>query len=94
LFYTLKVNNTTPVSQPFELQDPIPANTTFISGAHYNTAKNSIIWKGQLAPYEHKTLYFIVRIIKTTPAGTTITNTGYVTDGALGGDATSTTLVQ
>ena len=36
LTYTLKITNTTPASQSFELNDPIPEHTTFFKGRFYD----------------------------------------------------------
>jgi immune inhibitor A len=84
LTYILKVVNTTPVFQSFELTDLIPANTTFLKGGFYDRNTNSIYWKGMVAPYGTEALVFQVRINKGTPKGTIITNQANLTDGALG----------
>ena len=85
--YTLKIVNTTPVSQSFELNNPIPENTTFFNGRYYKHSTNSILWKGTVSPYRTQYLVFWVRIDRGTPSGTIITNNAYLADGALGDSA-------
>ncbi len=93
LVYTLKVRNTTPVPQSFVLDDPIPANTTFIVGKHYDAASNSIHWEGKLGPGQTEFLLYAVKVNRDTPVGTIITNKAHVADGALGDSASVTTTV-
>jgi hypothetical protein len=87
LTYTLKIVNTTPVFQSFELNDPIPENTTFFKGWFYDHDTNSIHWKGWIAPYRTEYLIFQVKVNKGVPKGTIITNQAYLTDSALGDSA-------
>jgi immune inhibitor A len=93
LMYTLKVRNTTPAPQSFVLDDPIPANTTFFWGLHYNAASNSIHWEGKLAPRQTVVLVYIVKVNRDTPDGTIITNEAHVADSATGDTASVTTTV-
>jgi len=93
LRYTLKVRNLTPVIQSFVLDDPIPANTTFVWGRYYDPASNSIHWEGNLAPHMTRVLELVVKVNKGTPVGTIITNEAHVADGALGDSASVTTEV-
>jgi uncharacterized repeat protein (TIGR01451 family) len=93
--YTLKVVNKTPVDQSFEVNDPIPANTTFswVWGRYYDHANNRIHWTGSVAPYRTEYLDFWVKIDRNTPLYTLITNEAFLTDGALGDTASVTTEV-
>jgi uncharacterized repeat protein (TIGR01451 family) len=95
LKYTLKVTNTTPVRQNFVLDDPIPANTTFVGPRNfYDAATNSIHAEWWVPPYGTRVLVFIVKINRDTRMGTVITNEAYLTDDALGGSASVTTTVR
>lgn len=87
LMYTLKVVNTTPVWQSFELNDPIPENTTYSKGWFYDRDTNSIHWKGMIAPYGTQYLVFTVKVDKGVPSGTIIANEASLIDGALGDNA-------
>lgn len=87
--YMLKVVNMTPVHQPFEVNNPIPASTTFLKGMYYDRKSNSIQWKGTLAPYSTQVVGFWVKVGKGVPSGTVITNEAYLTDGALGGSSST-----
>jgi immune inhibitor A len=93
LRYTLRVVNKTPVVQPFVVDDPIPANTTFIWGWYYDHANQRIHWTGNLAPYQTAILHFWVWVDRDASLGTPITNTAYLTDGGVGGTASVTTTV-
>jgi uncharacterized repeat protein (TIGR01451 family) len=93
LKYTLKVVNKTPVFQPFVVDDPLPANTTFIYGRYYDPVNKRIHWTGQLAPYQTRDIDFWVRINRDIPLGTVITNQANLADGALGDTASTTTNV-
>jgi hypothetical protein len=94
LTYTLKIVNTTPVFQSFELNDPIPENTTFFKGWFYDRQSKSIHWKGMIAPYRTQYLTFTVKVNKGVPKGTVITNQAYLTDGALGASASAEATVK
>jgi immune inhibitor A len=86
--YTLKIVNTTPVMQPYQLVNPIPANTTFVKGCSYDKKTNSVFSKGMIAPYGTQYLTFSVKVNRNVPKGTVITSQAQLTDGALG-DSTS-----
>lgn len=91
--YTLTVKNQTPVSQSFELTDPIPAYTTILQSQYFDPASNAIHWKGTLLPNSSRFISFTVRVNADTPDGTIITNTAQVTDNATGDQATVETTV-
>jgi hypothetical protein len=95
LRYTLKVTNKTPEFQSFEVNDPIPANTSFfwLWGRYYDHANKQIHWTGHLGPYATEYLSFWVIIDRSTLPGTSITNDATLTDGAVGGTASVTTEV-
>lgn len=93
LLYQLKVRNLSPAPQPFKVSDPIPANATFLYGAHYNSASKSIIWSGTVAPNETKEVVFLVIVNRGTPSGTVIQNNATLSDDALGSSASATTIV-
>jgi immune inhibitor A len=94
LTYTVKIVNTTPVFQSFELNNPIPENTTFFKGWFYDRQSKSIHWKGMIAPYGTQYLIFAVKVNKGVPKGTVITNQAYLTDGALGASASAEATVK
>jgi len=94
LAYTLKIVNTTPVRQSFELDDPIPVNTTFFKGLFYDHDTNSIRWKGMIAPYGTQYLVFSVKVNKDVHRGTIIANQASLTDGALGDSASAETAIK
>lgn len=85
--YTLKVVNTTPVFQSFEVNNPIPENTTFFWGWFYNPEANSVDWKGVIPPHGTQYLKFSVKVNKDVPSGTIIASEASLTDGALGDNA-------
>jgi immune inhibitor A len=85
--YTLMVVNTTPVMQPYELTNPIPANTTFYHGCFYDKKTNSIHSKGMLAPRGTQYITFSVKVNRDVPKGTVVTSQAQLTDGALGDSA-------
>jgi immune inhibitor A len=87
LLYTLKVENTTPVWQSFEVNNPIPENTTFSKGWFYDADTNSIDWKGMVAPYGTQYLVFTVKVNKGVPAGTIIASEASLADSVLGDSA-------
>jgi immune inhibitor A len=94
LTYQLKVRNLGPAPQPFTVTDVLPANTTFRSGAGYNSATKSIEWTGTVSPSQTKALVFSVTVNAGTPSGTVIKNTATLTDDALGATASATTTVK
>jgi len=94
LTYMVTLRNTTPASQSFALDAPIPANTAFVHGMYYDAAKNSIHLEGKLPPYGMRVVGYIVKVAPGTPAGTVITNQVTVTDGALGANASATTTIK
>ena len=94
LKYTLTVTNNSPVKQSFMVTNPIPANTTFKSGGGYKRDSNTIVWTGTVDPGKAKVGKFSVAVNVGTPAGTVITNTATMSDGALGGAASATTTVK
>ena len=94
LTYQLKVRNLSPAPQPFTVVDPVPANTTFLNGAGYNSATNTIEWTGTISPNQTKVLVFTVTVNAGTPSGTVITNEATLTDDALGATASATTTVK
>jgi immune inhibitor A len=94
LTYMVMLRNTTPASQSFVLDAPIPANTTFVHGMNYDAAKKSIHLEGKLPPYGMWVVGYIVKVTPGTPGGTVITNQVAVTDGALGASASATTTIK
>jgi immune inhibitor A len=94
LMYQLKVRNISPAPQPFTVNDPIPANTTYWRGDSYNAATNSIQWTGTIGPNETKVKQFWVSVNTDTPPGTEIKNTATVSDDALGSSASATTTIK
>ena len=94
LKYTLTVTNSTPVAQHFTVTSPIPANTTYKSGASYKKSAGSIIWSGSVKPGKAKSTVFSVKVNAGTGAGTVITNSSTLTDDALGGKASVTATVK
>lgn len=93
LAFKLTVRNNSPIPQKFVIHDPIPANTQFIHGMHFNAEMNAIHWEGNVAPYEDRNMYYIVQVLSETPGDAVITNTAYLFDGALGDVAETTTTV-
>jgi immune inhibitor A len=91
--YTLKVRNTNPVGQAFVVDDPIPENTTFVWGRHFDPATNSIHWQHGVPAGRARYISFVVRVNPDTPVGTIITNEAYLSDSALGDSASVTTEV-
>ena len=83
-----------PAPQPFTVNDPIPANTTYLTGDHNNAAANSIEWAGTISPSETKVIQFWVTVDAGTPAGTVIQNNATLTDDTLGSSASATTVVK
>ncbi|MGZ9234995.1 MAG: immune inhibitor A domain-containing protein [Anaerolineales bacterium] len=99
LTYVVKVVNTTPVFQSFKVNDPIPDNTTYVkSWFHhdwdYDHSTNSIQWSGKIAPHGFEYMIFQVKVNKGTPRGTVITNQAYLTDDALGDNASAEATVK
>jgi len=94
LKYQLKVRNTSPAPQSFKVSDPIPANTVFLAGAHYNAATNSIEWTGTIGANKTEGSQFWVFVTKNTPVGTVITNEAQLFDDASGSSASATTTVK
>jgi uncharacterized repeat protein (TIGR01451 family) len=101
LKYELKVRNLGPAPQPFTVSDPIPANTTYFGDGHshhhddyYNAATNSIEWTGTIGPNQTREIEFWVKVNKSTPLGTEITNEATLSDDALGSSASATTIVK
>ena len=94
LKYVLKVRNLGPASQPFVVSDPIPANTTYMSGRYFNAATKSINWKGTVAPGQTKVSVVWVKVNARTPHRTVITNTATLHDDASGSSASAKTVVR
>ncbi len=97
LTYTVKVRNLTPASQPFVLDDPIPAGTTLVGHMHdYDHATNSVHVTGTVPARGTSTIVITVRVNRDATVGTVITNTATVKDGAVGvlTDSTTTTVVK
>lgn len=94
LVYQLKVRNVSPASQPFTVSDPIPTNTTYLSGKYFNAVTNSIEWTGTIGAYQTRVIAFSVKVNAGTPAATVITNNATLTDDASGSSASATTVVK
>jgi immune inhibitor A len=92
--YTVTVRNPGPAKQPFRVEAPIPANTTFSSGKYYDKTARSIVWKGTVAAGQTKTLVYYVKVNKGTAAGTLITNTATLYDDANGSTSSAKTTVR
>jgi hypothetical protein len=69
------------------LYNPIPENTAFHSGKHYDADMNAIYWEGTLWPGETTVASFTVTIDPGVPSGTIITNEAFLTDDATGDSA-------
>ena len=82
LVYTVKVRNLTTVAQKFVVDDPIPANTTFVGGPGYDAATNAIHVAGTVGPGATYPIAITVRVGSSVPVGTVITNTATLTDDA------------
>ncbi len=96
LTYTIKVQNLTPAPQPFVLDDMVPAGTTIVGHMHdYDKATNSVHVTGTVPARGTSTIVLKVRVNRDAAAGTVITNTATLTDGAVGvlTDSTTTTVV-
>ena len=94
LMYQLKVRNLSPAPQPFTVSDPIPVNTTYVSGSYYNAVTNSIEWTGTIGVNQTRVSVFSVKVNAGTSAGTVITNNATLTDDASGSNASVTTVVK
>ena len=94
LKYTLKVSNLTLTSQSFVVDDPIPANTTYLGGPGYDPATNKIHVEGKVPAGGTHTIVITVRVNPGTLLGTVIGNTATLTDDALGATASATTTVK
>jgi hypothetical protein len=88
------VRNLSPAPQTFTVIDPIPANTTYLSGNYYNTATKSIVWTGTVSPNQTKVSVFSVTVNTSTPKSTQIKNNATLFDDALGSNASVTTVVK
>jgi len=93
LTYQLKVRNLSPAPQRFTVNDPIPANTTYLKGNYYDAGSNSIKWSGTVAPGEVKVSQVWVTVNKGTPRDTEIKNVATLSDDSSGGSASATTVV-
>jgi immune inhibitor A len=95
LKYTLKVSNPTPTSQSFVLDDPIPANTTFVGGPGYVSGTNKIHIEGKVPAGGIRTIVITVRVNRDAATGTVITNKATLMDEAVGAaPASATTTVK
>ena len=94
LKYALTVTNNSPVKQAFTVTNPIPANTTFKSGAGYNRTSKTIVWSSTVDPGKSKVGKFSIMVNDGTVPGTVIQNTATLNDGALGSTASVTTTVK
>jgi len=83
-----------PAPQPFTVSDPIPANTTYLTGDHNNAAANSIEWAGTISPAQTKVSVFSMIVNAGTPSGTVIANEATLDDDANGSSASATTVVK
>jgi hypothetical protein len=88
------VRNLGPAPQPFSVSDPIPANTTYVSGNYYNAATNSIEWSGTVGANKTLVTTFAEKVNVGTPSRAAITNTATLCDDASGSSATVTTKVK
>jgi immune inhibitor A len=88
--FLIEVRNTSPVSQAFVLDDPIPAGLTFVKGLKYDPETNSIHWADTLAPGGRKMIYYWAKVDPDTAPGTLIENVATVSDSALGDTASVT----
>ncbi len=93
LMYQLKVRNMSPVAQWFTVNDPLPAQTTYLRGDNYNPATNSVEWSGMVEPYGVAVSHVWVRVNADAEPGTEIVNAATLADDALGGSASVSTLV-
>ncbi|MFQ5856683.1 MAG: Ig-like domain-containing protein [Anaerolineae bacterium] len=79
--YTVTLTNTSPSPAPqvSAIMDPVPVNTTYVTGSviggTYNAALNRIEWFGPLAGGQSHTVSFSVTVNAGVPDGTEITNT-------------------
>jgi immune inhibitor A len=94
LVYQLKVRNLGPAPQPFTVRDPLPANTTYLSGDYFNAATKSIVWTGTIGANETRVSVFTATVNAGTPPGTIIKNDATLSDDALGSGASVTTAVK
>jgi immune inhibitor A len=94
LTYQLKVRNLGPAPQPVAVSDPIPANTTYLNGNHYNPTTNSIEWTGTIGAKQTRVITFSVKVNAGTPSGTVVTNDATLADDASGASASATTVVK
>ena len=94
LVYVLTVKNLGPAPQPFMVKDPIPANTTYANGKHYNSATNAIEWSGTINPNQTMVSTFAVKVNAGTASGTVITNQATLYDDANGSSASAQTTVK
>jgi len=93
LMYQLKVRNLTPIAQKFTVTDTLPANTTYLRGDGYDAGTNTVTWEGTVQPGGVKVTHIWVRVNAGAEPGTKIVNTATLTDDALGGSASATTIV-
>jgi immune inhibitor A len=94
VMYQLKVRNMSPVAQDFMVTDELPENTTYLRGDGYDEATNTVTWEGTVQPYGVAVSQIWVRLNSDTEAGTEIVNTATLSDDALGGTASATTMVK
>ena len=94
LVYQLTVRNLGPAPQPFTISDPVPANTTWVSGGNFDAATNSVSWTGTISPTQTKVYTFTVKVNAGTSSGAGITNTATLMDDASGSSASATTVVK
>jgi uncharacterized repeat protein (TIGR01451 family) len=95
LKYTIKIKNLTPVKQTVSIVNPIPANTTFRGPlAFFNAETNQVEWQTTVPANGTRTIVFVVTINAGVPVETVITNEVFVTDDALGGSATTSTVIK
>ena len=94
LTYQLTITNVSPARQTFSVLDPMPVNTTYQGGAHYNKTSDSIEWTGTLEPGRSRTISFTVKVNAGTPSGTEIKNKAKLFDDTMGAEASLTTVVK
>jgi uncharacterized repeat protein (TIGR01451 family) len=83
--YAIRLTNTTELTAPISLTDPLPAEVGFVgpllmSHGQGGYAAGSITWTGTLAPTGSGWLEWTVSILPATPYSTTITNRAQVRD--------------
>jgi immune inhibitor A len=94
LTYKLTVQNLGPATQSFAVSDPIPINTTFLTGNCFNPVTNAIEWTGTLGANQSRVSTFTVTVNSGIPRGTMISNKAMLTDDASGSNAAVTTRVR